>query len=180
MRVMVLLTLCATIAACGPSAIVSRGSDGAGPSATVMGEATRAIPTATSAPLPAGYDLVSDLDALPFHFPCERDLVGGEARGSAAYVPGPRPQLLGCITDARGKGIEAAYTEVPVEGAAATMTAVGWGPTGADGRYIAPGIVEPGWYDVVAGASGYTPTKKRVWVDPTRTTVVDFVLEPKE
>ncbi len=180
MRFVVVLTLCATIAACGPGAIVSPGSGGAGASVTAPEGATRAIPTATSAALPAGYVLLADMAELPFRFPCQQELVGREAKRGAAYVSGPHPQLIGCITDARGKGIEAAYTEVPVEGAAATMTAVGWGPTGADRRYIAPGIVEPGWYEVVAGASGYTPTKKRVWVDATRTTVVDFVLEPKE
>lgn len=175
-----LLLIAVLFAACGPGAIEGQGSGGAGAGVTGTGGAARVIPTATSATLPAGYDLVADLDALPFRFPCQQELVGREARGDAAYVPGPYPKLIGCITDRQGNGIRNASVIASPEDPTTMLTSDDWGPSEADGRYLTPGIVKPGWYEAEGEARGYKPATKRVWVDATRTTVVNFVLEPKE
>ncbi len=85
--------------------------------------------------------------------------------------------MLGCITDRDGAGIAGASAVPVTEGAAATMTAIGWGPTGEDGQYIVPGVVYPGWYTITASARGYKPASKRVLYREDYTAVVDFELE---
>lgn len=124
-----------------------------------------------------GDALTENLRELPFHFPCQRDTRCEEVRqSSATYVPGPMV-MLGCITDREGGGIAGTGAVPETEDAAATMTAEGRGQTGEDGRYLVPGVADPGWYTITATAHGYKPVSKRVLFRGGYTTVLDFELE---
>ena len=161
-----LLILSLLLTACGPS-----GTESAGGQAAARG--TQSDP---SAYYRTG-SLVEDLREMPFHWPCQSDTNGEYVGGSpATYVRGPM-FLIGCITDPRGKGIGRSGTEVDPSRSDATVTAAGF-ISGVDGRYVDPGISQPGWYTITATAYGYKPATKRVLIKEGWTTVLDYVLTP--
>lgn len=123
-----------------------------------------------------GGSLARDLRDAPFHFPCQSETEGEKVAGSpATCVTGPT-LLIGCITDEAGNGIGDASTEIDPSRSEATVTAMVF-LTREDGRYVAPNIVETGWYSVTAGASGYGPETKRVLIREGGTAVLDFRLK---
>lgn len=162
-RVGYLLAVCASLAACAAGGERIRGERPEG-QAGADASAVRVE------------SLVQDLREMPFHFPCQSETEGETVAGSpATYVSGPT-LLIGCITDGAGDGIGNASTEIDPSRSEATVTAMGFF-TREDGRYVAPNIVEPGWYTVTADASGYRPETKRVLVREGSTAVLDFTLD---
>jgi hypothetical protein len=163
-----LVVSCLLLAGCGSGRQAPVSTPSAQPATATAGPAGR-----VSSPVP-------DSEEAPYRWPpCQSEADGEHIAGSpATYVPGRHPYLLGCIMDPSGAAIRNAGAYADPTRAAATMTAIGTAPTGADGRYEVPAIVEPGWYTIIAEARGYRTVRKRVFVDPNRTTVLDFVLRP--
>lgn len=130
-----------------------------------------------------------------WEFPCQYETRGSRMlRSDATYTP-PMGDiyLMGCITDASGKGIAGATTTVrDLETNAPRGIDIRTGlpfvsrrieyRTGENGRYIEPNIEGPGWWEVTATAPGHVPVTKRVLIpggDDHRTAVLDFVMEKK-